>query len=326
MSSAVGPAKSVNPAHLPAGITRLYFFAMGGSELTINRLAVRDLEEAGVVLDEAFGRSGMLSGLRLAYSLQPESWFCARLGEWIVATVGAYDYGPVASIGMMAVAPAAQRQGVGGRLLAALLDYLDGRGCPLSFLDASAAGQRLYPKLGFLAEGETLRMRQLRPELGLPPFPPDGPPSLRLTGVADVMVSSMAQEDLAQVAAFDAPVFGGDRGQVLASFWLGSADRAFVARGRLGEVSGYVMAAANHIGPWVATAPDIAAALLSAALALPYREPPFLTIPSDNVAGVSLLAEYGFEITERLLHMRRGGGRDPRQTRLLYSQASLTLG
>ena len=88
--------------------------------------------------------------------------------------VGAYNYGPCASIGMMAVHPQAQRQGIGYILMRSLVKHLDGQGVPLLFLEASAAGQRLYPSLDFEPDGETLRMvRQVEGDgaTDLPPAP-----------------------------------------------------------------------------------------------------------------------------------------------------------
>jgi predicted N-acetyltransferase YhbS len=292
---------------------------MADDDVLVRRLGPADLDAAGAVLDAAFERSGMVSGLRLAYALQAESWFCASREGSLLGVVGAYDYGPVASVGMMAVMPAAQRHGLGERLMAALLAHLDGRDCPVVFLDASAAGQRLYPKLGFEPDGETLRMSLARPpsESSAWPLAP---------GAVDITVLPLREDELAELAAFDAPLFGASRAAVLRAFWLGSPGRAFVARDSTRGIAGYIMAGGNHIGPWVATSPAAAARLLSAALALPYTAQPFTTCPAQNGNATALLEASGFAVSERLLHMRRGGSRDPRQVAHLYGQASLTLG
>ena len=297
------------------------------STVAIAQLPATDLAQAGAVLDAAFGRTGMTTALRLPFALQPESWRCVRREGEIIAVVGAYNYGPAASIGMMAVHPSAQRLGVGERLLAELIGYLEGRGCPLLFLDASAAGQHLYPKFGFVAEGETLRMLRVEPlrrsmEASLPGLCRSEDARSHDPSV----VSPMKDGDLEEVVAFDAPLFGANRAAVIAALRSQDPDRAFVARDASGHIAGFLIAAGNHIGPWAAISPREAASLLSVALALPFDSPPFTTCPASNTAAVSLLRGGGFEVTERLLHMRRGGASDPRQTDYLYAQASLTLG
>jgi predicted N-acetyltransferase YhbS len=280
---------------------------MTNTTLSLGPLTEPELAEAGAVLDAAFGRRSMTGNLRAAHALQPESWFRARRNGRLVALVGAHDYGPFCCIGMMAVHPAEQRQRIGERLLAHLLGQLK---APVALLDASAAGQRLYPRLGFIPEGETLRFN--------------------LTHAPDVLaapsVFPLTETDLAAVAAFDAPVFGADRLAVLRAFRQTAPARAWLARDEGGAIAGYLFSNDSHIGPWCAATPDAAAQLLSAALAQPWRVPPMLTCPSENLAAAGLLARQGFTVTERLLHMRRGGTTDPRQTVYLYGQASLTLG
>jgi ribosomal protein S18 acetylase RimI-like enzyme len=294
---------------------------MATPTVTISQLSAGDLPEAAAVLDAAFNRMGMIAGLRRVFELQPDGLLCAWRDGRIVGVVGAYDYGPFASIGMMAVHPAAQRQGVAARLMTELEAYLDARGCPLSFLDASVEGQPLYPKLGFVAEGETLRMRRAEP------FAPASPLRPFAGGRREgLVVSRLKEPDLAQVAAFDAPLFGADRTSVIRTYCAGSSGRAFDARDAGGRLAGYLIADAGHIGPWTARSPDAAAALLDAALALPFDGPVTLTCPAANRGALLLLERIGFAVTERLLHMRRGGTADPRQTGFLYAQASLTLG
>jgi hypothetical protein len=139
-------------------------------------------------------------------------------------------------------------------------------------------------------------------------------------------VALFPETALPEVVAFDRPLFGAGREQILTAYRATDPRRAFIVRDTAGTLAGYLLASGNHIGPWVATTFQAAEALLSAALALPYTNPPFVTIPGDNAGGVALLERRGFVVTERLLHMRRGGTGDPRRVGCIYSQASLTLG
>jgi GNAT superfamily N-acetyltransferase len=284
--------------------------------LHIAHLTPPDLPAAGDLLDTAFGRRGMVRSLRLAYNLQPAGWFGAHYGDELAGVVGGHDYGLCASIGMMAVAPAHRGQGLARTLMTHLLAYLDGRGCPLSFLDASAAGQPVYPKLGFSADGETWRL--VKQDSAPRPVTP-GP---TFTG----QVRQMTDDDLPAVIAFDTPRFGAARPAVLHAFYGTCPDRAFIATDANNQVNGYLIAEQAHIGPWTAATPAAAANLLQVALTLPYQAPPLLTLPAANTDALALLARHGFAHTETLLHMRRGGGADPRDCSQIYAQASLTLG
>ncbi len=296
---------------------------MSALDVTVSRLAAEDLPSAAAVLDAAFGRSGMIAGLQRAFSLQAEHWLCARRDGRIIGVVGGHAYGHIASIGMMGVDPAAQRQGLAERLMRALIAHLTDRGCSLLFLDASAAGQHLYPRLGFAAEGETLRMmRQSARHAAGQGLSSAG----TRRGSGEVEIRPLAARDVDEVIAFDAPLFGADRGAVIRECRGGQPARAFIARGAGERVLGYLFADGGHIGPWMAATPAAAEGLLGAALGLPYDRPPVLTAPAENADAMALLARQGFTVTERLLHMRRGGTADPRQVRFLYAQTSLTLG
>ena len=66
------------------------------------------------------------------------------------------DYGTIGYVAMMGVAPAYQRQGVGRRLMDAILAESLERGHEVLALESSDAGQRLYDALGFQKIGVTL--------------------------------------------------------------------------------------------------------------------------------------------------------------------------
>ena len=282
----------------------------------ITHLAAEDLLAAGAVLDAAFRRTGMTANLLHAHALQPEHWFCVRSADRIVAMVGAIDYGRFATIGMMAVHPDVQHQGLGLRLMTHLVDHLDEHGCPALLLDASKAGQPLYPRLGFAAEGRTIRMARRSREDG----------HRRPDAAGTYLVGELTDARLPELMVFDTPLFGADRSAVIRSLLERYPGRSFIAASASGRVAGYLVAGTATIGPWCADSREAAEALLATALALPFADGPRLTFPDANRAGRDLLARYGFEETEALLHMRRGGSADPRQPGLVYGQASLTLG
>ncbi len=181
--------------------------------IEIQALTERDTVAAGAALDAAFHRLGMVESLRSNYALQPEHWFVARLDGQVAGVVGAYNYGPFAWIGMMGVIPGMQRRGVGLALMARLVGHLDAMGCPTLILEASAAGQHLYPRLGFLPDGHTLRMERSAPLEGAANRP----------GFASDRLAAFTPRDLPAVTAFDADAFGAPRDVIAVKTVAGSA-------------------------------------------------------------------------------------------------------
>ncbi len=120
-------------------------------DICIRTMEEIDLEPADEILKLAFhGAVSRLDDLRLYRQIQPEGWFVAETNEHLVGMVGAAIYGKLAHIGLMAVHPEAQRQGIGLALMQFLLDRLEHQQVPLVTLDASQMGFPLYDRLGFL--------------------------------------------------------------------------------------------------------------------------------------------------------------------------------
>jgi hypothetical protein len=193
-----------------------------------------------------------------------------------------------------------------------LVQELSLAGYPSLFLEASPAGQHLYPKLGFWSGCATLRMVQQTPIR--PRFPAGG------------AVRSLTARDLPEVIAYDRTVFGAERPVILQSICERDPSRAFVARDRSGSVAGYLFASGITFGPWAAASPALAEMLLQAALTLPRLGEPRVTFPAENRSARRLLARYGFIEGEGLVHMRLGDAPDPRRRADYYGQAGLMLG
>jgi hypothetical protein len=225
-------------------------------------------------------------------------------------------------------------------LMRDLLAWLDARGCSVALLDASNAGAELYPQLGFvsddtvavwLLEDEAARARPLiaAEKGGGQPFSPSDPEARggqRDDGAGQVTIRALTAADLDEVCAFDAPRFGADRRPLLALALTVWPERAFVARDAAGGVVGFLVAQELNLGPWMASTPVAARALLGAALPLPFEGPPQVRAPAANDAAAMLLKEAGFTVARTLQHMRRGGLPLLERRRTLYGQASFALG
>jgi GNAT superfamily N-acetyltransferase len=280
------------------------------------RPSIRPLQDihltaADEVLRLAFrGPSSRLEDLRLYRRIQPEGWFAAFQQERLVGMVGAACYGAFAHVGLMAVRPDCQRQGLGRLLMEFLLARLEQQHILLVTLDASAAGRPLYEKLGFVACDDTLVLE--RPLNAPVPEPAGGQP-----------LSSAA---LAELAEADAPVFGADRRNVFQALGEFFPGRTFIQRDEQGHLSGWLCAQSSRLGPWVMLRPEGAGALLQAALTLPFDGPLSVTVPSGNRPALELLGRHGFAAVRSNTHMRRGPGGCPGQRERIYSQTSLAVG
>jgi GNAT superfamily N-acetyltransferase len=181
----------------------------------------------------------------------------------IIAATSAIAAGPVGVIGNVITRPGLRGRGLGRAVTSATLAWLRENGARSVVLDATSAGQPLYQKLGFVA-----RERSWIAHASLA--------SLDLDGLQTRAGSNRARlrplDDLPVIAALDQAAFGGDRLELLGlvanapDFWLYTA-------GPNADPDGYLLVRALEpprlgvrLGPWVAKAPDIGAALLAAAL------------------------------------------------------------
>ncbi len=285
--------------------------------VSIRNITPADLDIADAILVSAYetGRSRRRE-LQRGLDLQPDGWFLALLDGRPVGVGGAVDYGPFASVGLMAVLPNARRRGVAARLLARILTWLDGRGCPRAALSATEAGTSLYRRYGFVDEGQTL---VFRPQDNMP-LPT---PGLALSPSTRVTV--LRREELPELIAFDAPLFGAERAGLLAAYWADDPRRTLVAREASGAIAGYLVAQPRILGPWAATTEEVADSLLTAALALPFESGP-IAIIGDTSAAIEALPRHGLTHQGTLLHMTRGATAMPGQPRSIYGQASFALG
>lgn len=280
--------------------------------LTIRNLTEADLDPIDSVLIAAYGRpSSFKFELQRYLRVQPDGWLIAECDGSPVGMVGAVDYGELAYVGLLGVHPAAQKQGIGRTLLERLLAWLDSRNCPLSILDATEAGAPLYAKFGFVEDERTLVFEQV--------------------GVGQPMellqqVRVLRSHDLKALSAFDTPIFGANRQEVFAAFLEEIPDRAFIVCDQTNQISGYLFAQSEKLGPWAANTPEAAETLLATALSLPFDNTVKAIVPSSNPSARELLIRYGFQEKRALSHMRRGGSASPGCCAMLYGMASFAIG
>jgi predicted N-acetyltransferase YhbS len=206
----------------------------------------------------------------------------------VIGTVTTTPYeAELAWIGMMVIRPDCQRQGLGGQLLRAALDYLIARGTARIMLDTSEAGRPLYNKLGFREIGKVERW--------------EGKASTYLGPRA----GAMHPGDLPAVVQADTVLFGLNRSHILTRMIKEFPDLAWVDYDR-GELEGYMlgrrMKNGVHLGPWMSWSAISAERLLLAALEQLQGEHITLNIPGNNGRGLMLARQHNLS---RVRHCTR---------------------
>jgi len=280
--------------------------------IEIHPLTAAMVDSADQLLMQAFGKpEPRISDLLRALELQPDGYYLAYENDELAGMGGALDYGEFAYVGLVAVHPCHQRRGVARRLMDHLLAWLDARQTPGVLLDASAMGYHLYQALGFVDVEDAAVYQQ--PEPVVTPPPP-------------AFVRPMLPEDLPDVAEFDRPIFGADRSALLALLLRDFTQSAWLVHTDEGAVSGYLFAKGRRLGPWVASRPADADALLQAALTARLPGIPTLVAPASNRQSHGLLLRYGFRRLSACRHMRRGRPPLAERRDLVYAQTSFAIG
>lgn len=269
-----------------------------------------DLPAADRVLQAAFARpTSFIPLVTLHRAMEPKQFWVAEDAGKVVGTIGAVDYRKIGYIGLTAVDPKRQRQGIARQLIEQVLKTLDAAGCQSILLDATPPGAPLYEAYGFVDDA-TAYVYERRARI-VP-----APPTVEVTTDAT----------LDEIVAFDEPRFGASRQKLFAALWPDHYQRCLVARGPRGRVTGYVFARDPVLGPWAAIDVPTAAALLAAAQQFAHQYSPQVLVPRSNEAARLLLAENGFVQQRTLRHMRRGGRAHLGRSAELFGQSSFAHG
>jgi GNAT superfamily N-acetyltransferase len=276
----------------------------------IRSLAAADIVAADGVLRDAFHTDQSFAGrLRRYLTIQPDGWLVAQEGDALLGMVGAIDYGSFAYVGMMGVRADRQGRGIGRQLLGTLLEWLESRGVRSARLEATDHGRRLYQRMGFVDAGVTH-------ELHLPSSVTGSPPSMAVE----------VARDPGEVASLDRDIFGADRERLWRWLFAAEPERVLIARDSDGSAAGYLCVQEEVLGPWGARTPQLAAALLNAALPLVRSPRTRVMVPEQNAHGRALLEAGGWTVDKVVPHMSRGPGAAPGGWSSVYGKGSYCLG
>lgn len=202
-------------------------------------------------------------------------------------------YGPaLASAGMMLVAEKFSRQGLGGRLMAHLLNQA---GDATVFLTATRSGRPLYARLGFRVTGRSATF--------LGRFRPDG----HWSAAASDPTRPAHEDDLPALAQIDRPAFGADREYLLRRLFTFTDQLRILERD--GRPAGYAGTWPNDgtdvIGPLVAPDAEAAQALITS-LAQRASDPVRLDFDPARSALTTWARSHGLAIVNETAFMVHG--------------------
>ncbi len=212
----------------------------------------------------------------------------ARLDDEIVGGAAVAGFGATGWVGALGVSARVRRRGVGTALTEGCVERLHGLGAQTVLLFATAAGQPVYARAGFVAEGSVHAWRDVAPPRG----------AARAEGVRPLQPA-----DAAIVRALDAAATGEDRGPVFQAM-NGTLPGLVVERA--GRVAGSAIRSPWGLGPSVvATDREAGVALLSVLRRVP-GAPLTVSLPDANADAVRALRAWGFQSINHATRMRFG--------------------
>ncbi len=270
------------------------------------------LDEIVELLSRSYGRPWASDRVQRFLDLQPDGWVNALEGDTLVAVGGciAYPSGGFGWIGLVGTDPAHERRGAGRAVTQWLVDRLAAHGCA-SVLDASAAGEPVYRRMGFADHGVTTEA--LAPGDG-----PAAPPAPALRAAVPV-----TDADWPELVAFDTDCFGADRSHLLSHLRRSGAP-VVVVRSADGRLVGHGVGQSNVTGPVAAENADALAAIISA-LTIGAGAPGRLLVPSGS-AHLDTLHSWGWTTGRALAHQRLGIDALPGRRHLLAGQTTFGEG
>ena len=216
--------------------------------------------------------------------LQPDGCFVAEFAGAGVGTVAAFIFDRVAWIAMVLVDPNYRKHGIGTALMNRALEFIGNRTVRL---DATALGQPVYAKLGFICEYELTRY--------------EGPLASRKTAatLVRVVTGDLATRPFNQL---DLRVTGTNRAKLLIE--LAQTGMHVI------DQTGYLLdrpgSRATQIGPAVALDADSGLALLNDAAQRLAGQRVLLDIPVQNQPAIAWAEAAGLTAQRTFLRMRRG--------------------
>jgi ribosomal protein S18 acetylase RimI-like enzyme len=245
----------------------------------------------------------------LLREMREARWAIAEIEESgaVLGMVGAVPFGDVGILCHLAVHNDYRKLNLGLRLSSWAVSYLRSRGAEVIRLDSTRQAERLYGSLGF---EQVYRRTVYRLDGGILAARLRGNRSLdvRLRGLR---VAPLLFGDLPELYGVDRWSFGGDRSALILATLKLHPGWGLIARDASGPIKGYLVRSASgavvRIGPFMASSPEIACALLSRALKTDGGRSVEVSLPvSDESPAHGVLREFGFVGYRDRLRMELG--------------------
>lgn len=234
-----------------------------------------------------------------------------RTGGCVVGMVGAVPLGEVGILCHLAVHGGHRGRGLGVRLTEWAVSYLLSTGVKAVRLDSTRSAEGLYGRMGFepvfgrteyRLEGGALAAR-LRGDL-LREAPRGG-------GAKGLRVAPLSFGDLPELYGVDLWSYGADRSALILATLRQYPGWGLVARDAAGGIKGYLVRSASgatvRVGPFMASSPDVARALLVRALETDGGRSVEVSLPApEGSRSHELLHEFGFVGRRDRLRMELG--------------------
>jgi ribosomal protein S18 acetylase RimI-like enzyme len=227
-------------------------------------------------------------------AMQPDGCFVAERADNCIGTVVACIFDNVAWIAMLLVDSGHRGQGIGRALFEHALVFIDKRGVATIRLDATALGQPLYEKLGFVPQYELVRYA--------------GVPDASIASKIPLPVREAWPGDVDELMMLDRMVTQTNRRKFLERLIIERPHSLWVAE-QQGQIGGYITMrggrCALHIGPCVASV-ETGPALIAHAIGRSKNESIFLDVPIPNSAAVEFAESLELRVARRFVRMCRG--------------------
>lgn len=212
----------------------------------------------------------------------------AVVDDEIVGGAAVAGFGTTGWIGALGVASRVRRRGFGAALTQACVARLREFGASTTMLFATPAGQPVYERVGFQADGLVHAWRDVAPPRG------------RAGGEG---VRALQAADLDVVCRLDSAATGEDRASVFRAM---NGTLAGLVVERAGQVAGSAVRSPWGLGPSVvATDREAGIALLSVLRRIP-GAPLTVSLPDANADAVRALRAWGFQAINGATRMRLG--------------------
>jgi len=283
-------------------------------EVILRRLQAADLADA-LKLTQAERWSHRMEDWEFHYRLGL-GWAACRSDGKLLGTASWWDYGDeLAAVGLVLVDQSYQGQGIGRKLMDAVIDEASPRALQLT---STQAGLKLYQRCGF-RETHSIGQHQgvvakIPTAASLPELP------------AHTELRPVSRGDLGELCDLDAAAFGANRRKLISAVLESGTGGVLAVIG--GQPTGFALARQSGrgtaIGPVVAPDESVAIALIARQLK---ANSGFMRvdIPTDAVQLAGWLEEAGLQCVDRVTVMLRGSRRERRPSGRVFALVSQAL-